>query len=111
MVYFIYILECHNSAYYTGYTTDIKRRYQEHVNRQASKYTRSFPPRRLAVCWQIDGALSSALKIEKIIKCLPRADKETLVTNPAYLILLLQQKGFNKALIASIREIKVEQVN
>jgi len=31
MPYYVYILECKNDRYYTGYTTDLERRYQEHV--------------------------------------------------------------------------------
>ena len=79
--YFIYILECSNGAYYTGYTTDIERRYQEHLNGSLKcKYTRSFPPKRIAACWEIEGDLSAALKIEKRIKLLSREDKHRLLT-------------------------------
>ena len=38
MPYFIYILECSNGSYYTGYTTDMERRYQEHLDGTADCY-------------------------------------------------------------------------
>ena len=51
--YYVYILLCKNGSYYTGYTTDIKRRYKEHLKGTAkSKYTRSFKVKNLAQCWQ-----------------------------------------------------------
>lgn len=90
MTYFVYILECQNNAYYTGYTTDIKRRYQEHQYGSVKcKYTRSFAPRRLAVCWQIESTLSLVLKIEYRIKKLSREKKLQLVCDPSKLQKLL----------------------
>ena len=41
--YWVYILNCENGAFYTGYTTDLIRRYHEHLE-GSSKYTRSFKP-------------------------------------------------------------------
>lgn len=83
MYYFIYILECSNGAYYTGYTTDMERRYQEHQEGTAKcKYTRSFPPVRIAACWEIECDLSEALKIERRIKALSRKEKERFIREP-----------------------------
>ena len=84
--YFIYIVECVNGAFYTGYTTDIKRRYQEHCNRlDKCKYTRSFPPKRLAMCWKISGDISLILKIERAIKRLNNREKKLLIECPELL--------------------------
>ena len=86
MNYFIYILTCSNGAYYTGYTTDIKRRYQEHQQGSSKcKFTRSFPPKELSACWQIQCDLSSILKIERIIKKLSKLEKKQLVDNQSML--------------------------
>lgn len=82
-VFFIYILECSNGAYYTGYTTDMQRRYAEHQQGSARcKYTRSFPPRRIAACWQIEADLSLILKIERQIKSLSKKEKIGLIEQP-----------------------------
>jgi putative endonuclease len=98
MIYFIYILECQNKCYYTGFTTDIKRRYREHVaGTNKCKYTRSFPPQKLCACWKMDGARSDALKIERYIKNRSRAQKETLIAHPE----TLQQIHENLFLIES----------
>ena len=68
-----------NNSYYTGYTTDLARRYQEHINRTSKcRYTRSFPPIKVAAFW-IFGDKSSALKEEARIKKLSRKSKEKLI--------------------------------
>lgn len=86
MTYFIYILECKNGNYYIGYTTDIKRRYQEHQQGSAKcKYTRSFPPKRIAACWQINTSLSRILKIENALKKLTKPEKFRLTQEPLLL--------------------------
>ena len=79
MAYYVYILECSNGAYYTGYTTDLERRYQEHQEGSAKcKYTRSFPPVGLAASWEVED-VSQALKLEKQIKNLNRLKKHELI--------------------------------
>ena len=88
MSYYIYIIECTNNSYYTGYTTDIERRYEEHVQGSSKcKYTRSFPPKRLAAFWEIDKSLSEVLAIECKIKALSKKQKTKLIEQPN----LLQQ--------------------
>jgi putative endonuclease len=80
--YWIYILHCKNDTYYTGYTTNIHDRYQAHLNGSSKcKYTRSFKPIRIAQCWLIDGDKSLAMKIERFIKKLSRAEKIKLILN------------------------------
>lgn len=80
---YVYILECSNSSYYIGYTTDIKRRYQEHVNGNSKcKYTRSFPPEKLAACWQLWAEKSDAMRLEAKLKKLSRHQKQQLVGSP-----------------------------
>ena len=81
MAYFVYMLECVNGSYYTGYTTDIKRRYQEHLQGTAKcKYTRSFPPKRIAANWEVE-SISAALKLESHIKSLTKKQKINLAAN------------------------------
>lgn len=80
--YFVYIIQCKNGSYYTGYTTDIERRYAEHVDGSIKcKYTRANPPKRLAALWKFNATLSDVLRIEKAIKKLSKQDKSVLVNN------------------------------
>lgn len=91
--YFIYILLCNNGNYYTGYTTDLARRYQEHLNGSSKcKYTRSFKPINIAQCWQVENCKRTTLKMEKYIKKLKRKDKEELILYPEKLMHLFKCK-------------------
>ncbi len=81
MSHFVYIIECSNGHYYTGYTTDLSRRYKEHERGTTKcRYTRSFPPKKLLAHWQLSDK-SCALSYERKIKKLSREDKEKLITN------------------------------
>ena len=89
-LYYLYILECSNGAYYTGYTTDIERRYQEHkIGSSKCKYTRSFPPKCIAACFSLTTELSDILKLEKSIKQLSKHNKTMLVEEPTRICELL----------------------
>jgi putative endonuclease len=103
MEYFIYILECTNNAFYTGYTTDIVRRYQEHQQGLAKcKYTRSFPPKRIAACWKIEAGFAVILSIERMIKKLSKPEKIALVNAPEKLGLLLTGHRHNDFTIREV---------
>ena len=83
LFFYIYILECSNGSYYTGYTTDLERRYQEHVDGSSKcKFTRSFPPKKISASWKFKGDLSYALKIERFIKSLSKTKKRELINSP-----------------------------
>ncbi|MDP4010833.1 MAG: GIY-YIG nuclease family protein, partial [Candidatus Roizmanbacteria bacterium] len=47
--YFVYILQCADNTYYTGITTDMKRRLKEHNGKVkgGAKYTRVRTPVKL----------------------------------------------------------------
>ena len=75
MPHHVYIIECSNNSFYTGYTTDIKRRYKEHqAGSLKCKYTRSFPPKKLVAVFDFK-TKSEALIYENKIKSLSRAQK------------------------------------
>ena len=78
--YYVYILRCMNDLLYTGITTDVSRRMQEHSGKRPSgaKFTRSHRPKRLESVWSCTSR-SLALKLEARIKKLTRAKKERLI--------------------------------
>jgi putative endonuclease len=86
--YYIYIIECANGRLYTGWTLDIKKRFNEHVSGKAgAKFTRSFKPKKIVASWQLgDGSKGEALRIEAYIKSLSRAKKIVIINNPALLV-------------------------
>lgn len=76
--HYTYIVECADGTYYTGYTTDIKRRTEEHNQGIGSKYTRSRLPVTL-LYYEEYSSRSKAMKREAEIKGLKREEKEVLV--------------------------------
>lgn len=88
--FWVYILECSNGSYYTGYTVDLTKRYQAHLKGSASKYTRSFKPIRIAQSWKVDDK-STAMKLEKYIKQLSRQEKEKLLFRPENTVIELKK--------------------
>ena len=82
-VFWIYILHCENNSYYAGYTTDLERRYQEHLKGTAKcKYTRSFKPLGVAQCWQLHGTKAMAMKVERYIKKITKIEKMHMIQHP-----------------------------
>jgi len=77
-MYFVYLLTCVDSSIYTGITTDVNRRFKEHVEGKASHYTNAHPPERIAYVEQYTNR-SSALKREAEIKRWPREKKLALI--------------------------------
>ena len=78
--FYVYIVECADGSYYTGYTTNISRRINEHnySTRKGSKYTRSRRPVRLVYSETLK-SVSNALKREFAIKKLSRKEKKKLI--------------------------------
>lgn len=90
--FWVYILNCNNGSYYTGYTTDLIRRYKEHVlGTKKCKYTRSFKPLGIAQSWPIYDNKSRAMQVEKFIKKMSKTEKEKLILNPERLDKLLNE--------------------
>ena len=76
--HWVYVLECSDSSFYTGYTTDVERRVAEHDAGEGAKYTRGRTPVELVHTEQFD-TRSAAMSREHEIKQLRRREKERLV--------------------------------
>jgi len=75
MKYFVYILECSDNTLYTGITTDLQRRLNEHnFSDKGAKYTKIRRPVTLVYNEECQGR-SSASKREYEIKHLSRKQK------------------------------------
>ena len=74
----LYILRCGDGTLYTGITTDVARRFDEHSSGKGAKYTRGRGPLEL-VYREACGDHSTALKRELEIKALTREEKELLI--------------------------------
>ncbi|MET0052098.1 MAG: GIY-YIG nuclease family protein [Candidatus Thiodiazotropha sp.] len=85
-VWFVYILHCADSSLYTGVTTDVARRIDEHNRGQGAKYTRGRRPVEL-VYLETCGDRCEALKREYAIKQMPRTGKDRLIASGSAAIL------------------------
>ncbi|MEK7530821.1 MAG: GIY-YIG nuclease family protein [Patescibacteria group bacterium] len=77
MQYSVYILKCIDGSLYTGITTDVKRRLNEHKSGKGGHYTRSHPPKKLLYV-EAQPTRGSALVREAAIKRLSRTQKLVL---------------------------------
>ena len=80
MSHHVYVVECADGTYYTGYTTDMERRVAEHDAGEGAKYTRGRTPVELRHVESYDSR-SAAMSREYEIKRLTRAEKEVLVAD------------------------------
>lgn len=80
-LYYLYILQCADGTYYTGITTELERRVEEHsTSPKGAKYTRNRRPLTL-VYYEACFDKSSALKREKAVKQLTRLQKAGLIAS------------------------------
>jgi predicted GIY-YIG superfamily endonuclease len=78
----VYILRCSDESLYTGVTTDVKRRIEQHNAGTASRYTRSHLPVRVEY-QESHASRSLALKREWAVKSMARLEKESLIRRAA----------------------------
>jgi len=82
--WYVYIIEASDNSLYTGITTDMDRRWQEHLGANPSKafkgakFFRGRQPKRLVYLRQFENR-SLASKQESFIKKLPRQKKIQLI--------------------------------
>ena len=77
-MYSIYILKCADGTLYTGITTDVKRRFKEHLDGKGGHYTRARGAKQILYTEKC-GDRSSAQKREAQIKRLSRKEKLNLI--------------------------------
>ena len=70
----LYLLECEDGSYYAGITTDLDRRFNEHLAGVGARYTRSHPPARV-LAFKAFPDRASASRAEYALKQLPRSRK------------------------------------
>jgi putative endonuclease len=72
-----YLLQCADGTLYCGITNNLEKRVDAHNAGEGAKYTRGRTPVKLAYAEDCEDK-SAALKRERAIKRLPRADKLAL---------------------------------
>lgn len=89
----VYMVRCEDGSHYTGSTPEPARRMQEHLSQSstAAKYTRSHKVVSLDALWRTDGK-TDALRLEALIKHLPKSKKLALIEQPDSLEALFGEK-------------------
>ena len=77
-MWYLYILRCADGSLYTGITTDVQRRLEEHRSGKGAKYTRGRAPLELVYTEEC-GTHSLALKRELAVKAMKTTQKNDLI--------------------------------
>lgn len=75
---YVYIVECSDGTFYTGWTVDLEKRIKSHSSGKGAKYTRGRGPVKLLYYEKFNNK-SDAMKREYQIKKLNRQQKEILI--------------------------------
>ena len=75
---FMYVVECSDTTWYNGYTTDIVRRIKTHNAKKGAKYTRVRVPVKLLYFEEFE-TKSEATRAESLFKKFSRAKKEEYI--------------------------------
>ncbi len=75
--YYVYLILTDNGSYYCGYTDNLEKRFQKHINGKGAKYTRMHKP--VEISWYKEfKTKSEAIKYENEIKKLSHRAKYNL---------------------------------
>ncbi|KKR21742.1 MAG: Endo/excinuclease amino terminal domain protein [Candidatus Moranbacteria bacterium GW2011_GWA2_39_41] len=78
-MYFLYILQCADKSFYTGITTDVARRIEEHNTTElGARYTRGRRPCKVVFIKEFENR-STASSEEAHVKALSRVKKTELI--------------------------------
>lgn len=104
-MYFVYMIRCIDNSIYTGITTDVIRRMEEHFSKslKCAKYTLRHSPKKLECVWETkDRKLAS--KLEYHIKTLTKLQKEELIKTHKLADFLLEKIDVSKYELKTKRE-------
>lgn len=88
MNWHVYIILCSDNSLYTGITTDVERRFNQHAEGRGARYFRGREPLRI-VYLENGYSRSSASRRESMIKSMSRGDKLLLVSQQVIQVPLL----------------------
>lgn len=78
--YYVYMLRCEDNSIYTGITTDVDRRFEEHLGKRSkgAKYTKNHKPVRVEKVLEVMNRVEAS-KLEYKIKRMTKGQKEELI--------------------------------
>jgi putative endonuclease len=80
MTFEVYILLCEDGSFYTGYSKDLAKRVELHLNGRGARYTKIHKPKKVIYveCFSVR---SEAMKRERQIKKLNHHQKQALANS------------------------------
>ena len=80
-MYYVNMIRCKDNSIYTGITTDVKRRMDEHFkqNEKCAKYTLNHPVVKLECAWETGNRVLASKLEYNIKKRLTKSQKEELI--------------------------------
>jgi len=78
MSWFVYIIEASDNSLYTGITTDLERRFNQHASGRGAKYFKGRRPVKFVYSENADTRSSASIR-EAEIKKLTRVQKQQLI--------------------------------
>ena len=93
-IYYVYILECSDKSYYTGFTSNLEKRFEEHsAGKYKGSYTHNKRPLKLVYHCEFTN-VEMAIETEKQLKKWSRAKKEALINGEYEKLPNLAKKKF-----------------
>ena len=92
---YMYILECADGSYYTGSTTNLDLRLQQHQSGEGANHTQKRLPVELVYYEEFD-RIDEAFYREKQIQGWSRKKKEALINNKVHELPILSKNNTNK---------------
>lgn len=82
-MYYTYMLRCEDNSIYTGITSNLERRMEEHFskNEKCAKYTASHQAKKLEAVWESENRIFASKLEFHIKKSLTKKQKEELIKN------------------------------
>lgn len=81
MPHFVYMLLCKGGRIYTGYATDVKKRFEAHKAGIGAKFTKAFPPQKILKVFSLS-TKHDAMRLEYLIKRQPAQVKRECAALP-----------------------------
>jgi putative endonuclease len=78
MPYHVYVIQCDNDTFYTGYSKDLNKRMKLHTKGKGARYLRIHKPKRLVYVKEFESR-AEAMRKERKIKLLSHSQKLSLI--------------------------------
>lgn len=106
-MYYIYMLRCQDESIYTGITTNLLRRMEEHFEKQekCAKYTFTHTARKLEIVWETE-TRALASKLEYHLKKITKKQKESLIEKKQLAMFLANKIEENQYHLVNQKEMK-----